>query len=379
MTTIPLSLYIHFPWCIQKCPYCDFNSHTLQTSISEEHYIKRLLADLALSLPYVRGRPLHSIFMGGGTPSLFSPRSIAALLEQIHKQFRCAPNMEITLEANPGTVDEKNFSGFFAAGVNRLSIGIQSFNAGHLKTLGRIHDGVTAERAIESALRAGFSNFNLDLMHGLPKQTPEQALADLNLALAFKPPHLSWYQLTIEPNTVFYKTKPPLPTDDALAEIQDQGEALLAESGYDHYEISAFSKNGQVSQHNMNYWQFGDYLGIGAGAHEKLSDACPNAIIRRARMRQPKDYLDSNKSMIASSEIITQDQLPFEFMMNAMRLKIPIERTLFEERTGLHWNDLLPTLQKASEKNFILFDQKSITVTPFGRRFLNDLLALFLE
>lgn len=379
MSTIPLSLYIHFPWCIQKCPYCDFNSHTLQTSIAEERYIKRLFEDLALSLSYVQNRPLHSIFMGGGTPSLFSPRYIAALLEYIHKKFRCAPDMEITLEANPGTVDEKNFSGFFAAGVNRLSLGIQSFDDAHLKTLGRIHDGKTAQQAIASALRAGFSNFNLDLMHGLPKQTPEQALADLTQALAFEPPHLSWYQLTIEPNTVFYKIKPTLPADDDLADIQDQGEALLAQHGYEHYEISAFAKNGRISQHNMNYWQFGDYLGVGAGAHEKLSAKLPHHILRRARMRQPKDYLDNQKSMIASSEIIAHNQLPFEFMMNALRLKTPVERSLFEERTGLHWSDLLPILHKAVEKNFILFDQESIVVTAFGRRFLNDLLALFLE
>jgi oxygen-independent coproporphyrinogen-3 oxidase len=377
-THIPLSLYIHFPWCRQKCLYCDFNAHALKDSIPEEQYLQRLLQDLDLSLAYAQNRPLHSIFMGGGTPSLFSPRSIAYLLEEINKRLHCSSDIEITMEANPGTVDEQNFRGFLAAGVNRLSLGIQSFQAAQLKTLGRIHDEQGAHRAIKAALQAGFHNFNLDLMHGLPNQTPEEAMSDLTQALAYDPPHLSWYQLTIEPNTVFYKTKPALPVDDALAEIQDQGEALLAAHGYDHYEISAFARQNQVSQHNMNYWQFGDYMGIGAGAHEKLSSACPELITRRWRMRQPKDYLDLSKPIIAGSEAIAREQLPFEFMMNAMRLKQPIQRSCFETRTGLSWDCLLPTLQIASDKQFIEYDESSISVTPFGRRFLNDLLALWL-
>lgn len=375
---IPLSLYIHFPWCIQKCPYCDFNSHALKNNVPEEHYLKRLLEDFNQSLPYVYNRPLHSIFMGGGTPSLFSPKSIGYLLAEINKQIAFSSTIEITLEANPGSVEEKQFHGFFAAGVNRLSLGIQSFHSGHLKTLGRIHDGDGAVRAIKAAINAGFSNFNLDLMHGLPNQTPEQALDDLKQALVFEPPHLSWYQLTIEPNTVFYKTKPTLPTDDALAAIQDQGEYLLAAHHYDHYEVSAFTKNGQMSQHNMNYWQFGDYLGIGAGAHEKLTNACPDGIIRRARMRQPKDYLDVTKPLIAEAQCITTKQLPFEFMMNALRLHQPIPRTLFETRTGLAWESLLPILQIAANKKLLQFDAQQMIVTPFGQKFLNDLLALFL-
>jgi len=375
---IPLSLYIHFPWCIQKCPYCDFNSHALKTPIAEEQYLKRLLEDLQQSLPYVDNRPLQSIFMGGGTPSLFSSHSIGYLLTEINKHLAFSSSIEITLEANPGTLEEGKFRGFFDAGINRLSLGIQSFHPEHLKKLGRIHDSQDAITAIKAAIKAGFSNFNLDLMHGLPNQTPTQAMHDLKQALVFEPPHLSWYQLTIEPNTLFYKTKPHLPTDDILATIQEQGENLLAQHHYDHYEVSAFAKNNQVSQHNINYWQFGDYLGIGAGAHEKLTDASTNTIIRRARMRQPKDYLDMTKSMIAENKIVTTEQLSFEFMMNALRLHQPIHRTLFETRTGLAWETIRPTLQIAADKELLQFDEQKIIVTALGQKFLNDLLALFL-
>lgn len=376
--TIPLSLYIHFPWCVQKCPYCDFNSHALKTNIPEQAYIARLLEDLDASLISAQNRSIQSIFMGGGTPSLFSAGSINYLLEQINQRLSFIDNVEITLEANPGTVDEKNFRGFFEAGVNRLSLGIQSFNPSHLKILGRIHDKQTALRAIESAINAGFSNFNLDLMHGLPEQTLDQALADLEQALVFKPPHLSWYQLTIEPNTVFYKNPPALPMDDLLAEIQQQGENLLAANGYEHYEISAFAKPQKMSQHNLNYWRFGDYLGIGAGAHSKITYLTPFNCERSWRTRQPKDYSDPSKSMVAGQESISAKHLPFEFMMNAMRLNQVIPRELFETRTGLNWSLLTPTLIIAAKQKLINYNEAQIIVTDLGRRFLNNLLELFM-
>ncbi len=377
--SIPISLYIHFPWCVQKCPYCDFNSHAIHQEIPQEIYLQRLLQDFDDSIEAFQSREIHSIFMGGGTPSLFSPHLIDSLLNHVQKKVRLKKNLEITLEANPGTVDEKNFKGFFITGINRLSIGVQSFNPVHLKTLGRIHDAHGAKRAIDSALRVGFSNFNIDLMHGLPNQTLKEAMCDLTTALSFSPPHLSWYQLTIEPNTLFYKIQPSLPPDDHLADIQAAGEDLLAQHGLQHYEVSAFAKPGKTSQHNTNYWQFGDYVGIGAGAHGKITLAAETPLIHRVhKIRQPKDYLAFGKSMIAGSEMIAQEKLPFEFLMNAMRLAQPILRETFETRTGLAWEILTPQLEKAVQKNLIEFDTKKISVTVLGRRFLNDLLTMFL-
>ncbi|MCD6047712.1 MAG: hemN [Gammaproteobacteria bacterium] len=401
---IPISLYIHFPWCIQKCPYCDFNSHALKQNIPEEVYVQRLIQDFEESLELLQGREIHSIFMGGGTPSLFSPAAISYLLNEIQRRAKLKPQAEISLEANPGTVDESRFKGFFEAGINRLSIGVQSFNANHLKTLGRIHDGERAKLAIEAAQNAGFKNFNIDLMHGLPQQSLEEAISDLQTALSFAPPHLSWYQLTIEPNTVFHKTRPTLPVDDILADIQEAGENLLAQNGFEHYEISAFAKPGHESQHNLNYWQFGDYLGIGAGAHGKVtypvatislekenhfqssatidSQMPQNNILinicRINKTRQPKDYLDLQKNMVAGKEIIAAERLPFEFMMNAMRLNRVIKRELFEARTHLTWESLTPYLTQAAAKNLIVYDHDQIIVTEIGRRFLNDLLEIFL-
>jgi oxygen-independent coproporphyrinogen-3 oxidase len=393
---IPISLYIHFPWCIQKCPYCDFNSHALKQNFPEETYIKRLIQDFEESLEVLQGREIHSIFMGGGTPSLFSPTAISSLLHEIQKRTKLKAQAEITLEANPGTVDESRFKGFFEAGINRLSIGVQSFNATHLKTLGRIHDGDRAKCAIEAAQNAGFKNFNIDLMHGLPSQSVEDAIKDLQTALSFSPPHLSWYQLTIEPNTIYYKTRPNLPTDDVLADIQDAGEKLLAENGFEHYEVSAFAKPDHESQHNLNYWQFGDYIGIGAGAHGKVTypaihtenstiassmgEKSPSINIYRIhKTRQPKDYLNPEKTMVAGKEVIAAERLPFEFMMNAMRLNRAISRELFETRTGLTWESLTPYLTQAAAKNLIEYNRHQIIVTEIGRRFLNDLLEIFLS
>ena len=379
INTIPLSLYIHFPWCIKKCPYCDFNSHTLQTTIPEKAYIKRLLEDLDASLPLVPNRRLFSIFIGGGTPSLFTPEHLNDLLKEVKKRIPFEPNIEITLEANPGTVDEKRFLGFFQAGINRLSIGIQSFNPKHLKILGRAHNSEMALSAIEKAKAAGFTNFNLDLMHGLPDQTVSEAIKDLEKAIQFNPPHISWYQLTIEPNTIFYKKPPNLPSENILAEIQTEGEKLLSETAYFNYEVSAFAKDQQMSQHNLNYWQFGDYLGIGAGAHQKISLSCPDNIQRSWRVRQPNDYLNPKKNLIAGSETIALNQLSFEFMLNAMRLNKPITRSLFESRTGLNWTFLEPSLQSAAEKKLLSFDAEKIILTVQGKKFLNNLLELFLK
>ena len=318
--------------------------------------------------------------MGGGTPSLFSPEAIADLLNFIHAHIPLEKNAEITLEANPGTVDEARFTGFHQAGVNRLSLGVQSFQNKHLKKLGRIHDTDAAQRAIHALKSAGFKRWNIDLMHGLPEQTFEEAMQDLETALRFEPSHLSWYQLTIEPNTVFYKHPPTLPADDLLASIQDEGEKILEAAGLKHYEISAFAKPDEESRHNKNYWLFGDYLGIGAGAHSKISSYQEDRLIieRMARARQPKDYMNTEKNNIAERKTIEHDQLAFEFMMNAMRLNQPITRQLFEERTGLKWQSISEIFEKAQSKKLLIADKILLMLTPLGRRFLNDVLALFL-
>ncbi|MFT4862825.1 MAG: putative oxygen-independent coproporphyrinogen III oxidase, partial [Pseudohongiellaceae bacterium] len=294
----PLGLYIHIPWCVRKCPYCDFNSHEAKTDIPEYSYVSKLLADFDHDYKFVQGRTIKSIFIGGGTPSLFSAQAFSRILDHLHKTAALAPGLEITLEANPGTAEANKFRGFFDAGINRLSIGVQSFSETNLKLLGRIHDGDQAKAAINIAVAAGFSNFNLDLMHGLPDQSEADALADLETAVGFKPNHLSWYQLTIEPNTAFYSKPPRLPSDDVLGDIQLAGEALLSSHGYDHYEVSAFSKPEFPSTHNLNYWRFGDYIGIGAGAHGKLT-LTDGSIVRLRKHKQPKHYLANDLSLIA--------------------------------------------------------------------------------
>ena len=373
----PLSLYIHVPWCVRKCPYCDFNSHEARGALPEDEYVAALLRDLEMALPQVWGRPVLTVFIGGGTPSLLSVRAVDALLSGVRARLTLAADAEITLEANPGTVEAGKFSGFRAAGVNRMSLGIQSLNDRHLKALGRIHDAREARRAAELAL-AAFDNVNLDLMYGLPEQTVAEAAADLAAAIALGPQHLSAYHLTIEPNTWFHRYPPVVPDDDTAAVMQDAVEAHLAAAGFEHYETSAFARTGRQSRHNLNYWHFGDYLGIGAGAHSKLS--FKNKILRESRARQPKSYLarSGDAGVISERREIPAAELPGEFMMNALRLNAGFALDLFARRTGLDLTRVLPMLDEAERRGLLLRDHRSAGPTPLGRRFLNDLIGLFL-
>jgi len=378
LTLPPLSLYIHIPWCVRKCPYCDFNSHAVTGELPEQRYIDALLRDLEAELCGVQGRTVETIFIGGGTPSLFSAAGIDRILRGVADLTPLSPTAEITMEANPGTFEQERFAGFHAAGVNRLSIGIQSFNANQLQTLGRIHNRDDALHAAGKAREIGFDNFNLDLMHGLPGQTPAQALDDLQLAINMQPQHLSWYQLTIEPNTEFHSKPPPLPEDESLWAIQEQGQALLSAEGYTQYEISAYSQPGKQARHNLNYWRFGDYLGIGAGAHGKITYPQQNRIQRRWKQRQPKAYMDAI-SALSGEQNIGLDELPFEFMMNALRLSQGVESGLFSQRTGLDLQVIDPALSKARSQGFLVDDPARIAPTEQGRLFLNNLLELFLN
>lgn len=373
---IPLSLYIHIPWCIRKCPYCDFNSHKSPEILPEQQYVQALIADLKEDLVRFPSREINTIFIGGGTPSLFSAEAYYALFNQLQLLLPFAKDIEITMEANPGTVEQQRFTEYRSLGINRLSLGIQSFNPTHLKALGRIHDEQQAHRAIESARKAGFDNLNLDIMHGLPKQTVAQGLEDLSMALAHQPEHLSWYQLTIEPNTVFYKQKPPLPNEDDAYLIEENGFALLQKAGFERYEISAFSKAQKQARHNLNYWLFGDYLGIGAGAHGKYTTA--EGIVRTHKHKQPKEYLNPEKSFLAGIKSISNNELIFEFMLNTTRLEQPIELDLFTKTTGIALNDLIPKLKIAENKNLISLTDTHWQVTALGRRYTNDLQTLFL-
>lgn len=375
--SIPLSLYVHIPWCVRKCPYCDFNSHAVRDELPEAAYIDTVLADLRHEARWAQGREIQSIFIGGGTPSLFSAQSIANLLDSANRIVSFASDIEITMEANPGTFEQDKFAGFLAAGVNRLSIGVQSFNTHHLKALGRIHCGQEAERAIAAAHQLGFKRLNIDLMHGLPDQTPQQALADLEQGLALGPDHLSWYQLTIEPNTEFYQRPPQIPEDDALWEIQQQGQARIRAAGFTQYEVSAYAKAPTArARHNLNYWEFGDYIGIGAGAHGKVTDLSTHEIHRRWKQRSPKAYM-THIDPLGGSRILAPNELPFEFMMNALRLidGVPTER--FHERTGQPIEVMAAVLQQAREKG--LLHHNRLQATPQGQLFLNDLLGLFLD
>ena len=380
----PLSLYIHVPWCVRKCPYCDFNSHESQGDIPEADYITALIEDLKQDLHWVQGREIQSIFFGGGTPSLLSARAYDTLFDGLTRHLSFNDNIEITLEANPGTFEAEKFNGYRRAGINRLSMGIQSFDPEQLKKLGRIHDKEQALRAIDMARDAGFDNFNLDLMHGLPDQTPEQALLDLDTALAFHPPHLSWYQLTIEPNTDFYKRPPVLPEDDILWDIQEQGQARLAEAGLKQYEISAYARPGRQARHNINYWRFGDYLGIGAGAHGKITVAGPEGhrVLRSQKARLPKRYLDETRQFLSATDIIASDDIAFECMMNALRLHSGISITDFEQRTGVTLDSLSKPMQKAESLGLIeraqVNNQDYIRASERGKQYLNELLSLFL-
>lgn len=372
----PLGLYIHIPWCLKKCPYCDFNSHAIEDELPEAEYCKQLIRDLTLDLPLVQGRQLDSIFIGGGTPSLFSPESIGKLLEKVSTKIPFAPDIEITLEANPGTFETEKFSRFREAGINRLSIGIQSYDQQKLSALGRVHSDQEALDASANASNAGFDNYNLDLMFGLPGQTMQQALEDLETALANDPTHLSWYQLTLEPNTVFYSKPPVLPDDDFIAQLQEKGIALLEKNGFFRYEVSAFSIHGKNSAHNMNYWQFGDYLGIGAGAHGKITIPDERKIIRTRKTRQPSSYLQQKDSFTVEAKEISELDLPLEFLMNALRLSEGCDTKLFEERTGLSMNSIQAQIDSLRKKG--LLQKERLAATDRGFLFLNSLLEEFL-
>jgi oxygen-independent coproporphyrinogen-3 oxidase len=374
----PLSLYIHLPWCVRKCPYCDFNSHAVREELPEDAYVDALISDLEQDLPRVWGRHVHTIFMGGGTPSLFSPAVIDRLLSAVRARLFVAPDAEVTLEANPGTVEVERFRGYRQAGVNRLSIGIQSFDEDKLKALGRIHGHDEALRAAAAACDAGFENFNLDLMFGLPRQTLAQALADLETAIALAPAHLSLYQLTIEPNTLFHHRPPALPDDDATYAMQEALQARLRTAGYDQYEVSAYAQAGRQCAHNRNYWRFGDYLGIGAGAHAKITDAA--GITRLWKAKQPKEYMTTAGTPpgIGGERRLTRAEVGLEFMMNVLRLTGGVESPLFAERTSLPLSLIEARLRAAEDRGLIEWDAHHIRPTELGRRFLNDLLALFL-
>jgi len=383
----PLALYIHFPWCEKKCPYCDFNSHQIKAGVSgdgkpgfdEQRYIKALIADLETELPNIWGRQVHSIFIGGGTPSLLSPAGMDDLLCAIRARVNLEPDAEITMEANPGSIEVDKFAAFAKCGINRVSIGVQSFQDKQLKALGRIHNGAEAKRAIQIALDH-FKSVNLDLMYGLPDQSLADAKADVEMALSFQTPHLSFYNLTLEPNTYFASFPPQLPSEDEIDAIFEQNLELLTKAGYQRYEVSAYAKKGQECKHNLNYWRFGDYIGIGAGAHGKLS--FPNKITRQVRERQPEAYMtameNKGNALIESKEIAAKE-LPFEFMLNTLRLTDGVATNTFSERTGLPLHVISKALTQASQKGLLDADPSKLKATDQGLRYLNNLQELFLE
>ncbi|MBL1143214.1 MAG: oxygen-independent coproporphyrinogen III oxidase-like protein [Proteobacteria bacterium] len=379
---LPLSLYIHLPWCVKKCPYCDFNSHEFTASKDDEDiYVDALIRDLETELPRIWGRTISSVFIGGGTPSLFSVKSLDKLLSALRARLNIYPDIEITLEANPGTAEAEKFRGYREAGINRLSIGIQSFNDKHLMSLGRIHDANEAKRAIDFARSAGFENFNIDLMFGLPNQTLNEALNDLEVAIKNAPSHLSWYQLTIESNTVFFSKPPDIPSDDQSWTMQEQGQAFLQENKYEQYEISAYAKDKQVAVHNMNYWEFGDYLGIGAGAHGKITNVAEGKIERFARHKIPKRYMElvGTESAITEKKSLNRKELPLEFMMNALRLTNGVPPHLYISRTGLPLKNIENELQRAVEQGLINWQLNNLKPTRKGQRYLNELLEMFVN
>ncbi len=378
----PISLYIHLPWCVKKCPYCDFNSHELSPSGFEEvQYIDALIRDLETELPRIWGRTVISVFIGGGTPSLFSPESLDKLLSAVRSRLNIHPEIEITLEANPGTAEAEKFRAYREIGINRLSLGVQSFNNENLKVLGRIHDSNEAHHAIELGKAAGFDNFNIDLMFGLPRQTINDALNDLEIAVAQLPTHISWYQLTIEPNTVFNAKPPKLPSDDDIWLIQEQGQTFLEENNFKQYEISAYAKDKHTALHNMNYWQFGDYLGIGSGAHGKITNVAENKIERFTRHKIPKRYteLAGNDVVITETRILNRDEIPLEFMMNALRLTNGVPTHLFPDRTGLPLKCTEKELMLAEERGLIDWQLDTLKPSREGQRYLNELLEIFVK
>jgi oxygen-independent coproporphyrinogen-3 oxidase len=378
---LPLSLYIHFPWCVQKCPYCDFNSHALKTELPEQRYIDALLADLDQDLEYFEEtRPLQSIFLGGGTPSLFSANAIQALLSGVEQRLAFAKDIEITLEANPGTVESGKFAGYRSAGVNRLSIGVQSFQDRHLQRLGRIHSGQEAIRAAEIAHRTGFDNFNLDLMFGLPEAALEDARADIKQAIALQPTHISFYQLTIEPNTYFHKFPPALPHDELIFAMQQECRQLLAENDYRQYEVSAYASPGFSCRHNKNYWQFGDYLGIGAGAHGKISRALPERIVRYAKVKSPERYLRTAATSQSCGErfCVPKEDLPLEFIMNRLRLRRSFDLRAYIAATGLDPQTLEPGLTQCLQQDLLRQANGRLYCTEQGWNFLDTVLQNFI-
>ena len=380
----PLSLYIHIPWCVKKCPYCDFNSHAQVGGLPEDAYIAALLADLDRDLAdfgeATMARPLHSIFFGGGTPSLFSPDSIARILDGVRQRLPFEAAIETTLETNPGTVEHGRFDGYRAAGVNRISFGVQSFDDEKLRRLGRIHSASDAARAVGEARDAGFDNFNIDLMYALPGQDLAGAARDIEQAIALAPTHISHYQLTIEPNTAFAAQPPVLPDSDAAWDMQEHCQGLLAAAGYAQYEISAYAQDGRRSRHNLNYWQFGDYLGIGAGAHGKITDPASGRIRRRAKQRTPRAYLENagQPRAIASEAMLAAPDLPFEYMMNALRLVEGVPMDEFAQRTGLGIGTIAPILADARQRGWLVESDQELRTTETGQRFLNDVISLFL-
>ena len=376
LTLPPLSLYIHIPWCVQKCPYCDFNSHGQNGELPQKAYVDALLADLRQDLHLVQGRKLHTIFIGGGTPSLFDANQIKRILDGANALIPFSDDIEITMEANPGTLEHDDFSAYRAAGVTRLSIGVQSFSKDKLNLLGRIHDQNEAQTAAQKASQAGYLSFNLDLMHGLPNQSFAEAMADIDTAAALNPPHLSWYQLTIEPNTLFHSKPPQLPDDEDLWQIYEQGQQKLAALGYEQYEISAYAKPGYQCRHNLNYWQFGDYLGIGCGAHGKVTLPEENRIIRTVKIKHPKGYLVASNYTFEQTEVAQEDRA-LEYLMNRLRLMTPIPKQEFEDRTGLHRDTLKDGMEKAKQRGLLTESAEHWQLTSKGHMFVNDLLTQF--
>ncbi|ABV35837.1 Coproporphyrinogen dehydrogenase [Shewanella sediminis HAW-EB3] len=376
LTLPPLSLYVHIPWCVQKCPYCDFNSHGQHGELPQQAYIDALIADLKNDIQYVQGRKLHSIFIGGGTPSLFDAAQIARLLTQVSLLIPFSEQIEISMEANPGTLEHDDFKAYYQAGVTRLSIGVQSFSSDKLNLLGRIHDKDEAKVAARMASEAGYDSFNLDLMHGLPNQSFDEAMADIDTAAALNPPHLSWYQLTIEQNTLFHSKPPQLPDDEALWKIYEQGQKKLASLGYEQYEISAYAKPGYRCQHNINYWQFGDYLGIGCGAHGKVTLLESNKIIRTVKIKHPKGYLAAEHYTFDLTEV-PEDERALEYLMNRFRLISPIPKSEFEQRTGLSRTVIEEGIAKAKAKSLLIENEEYWELTSKGQLFVNELLSQF--
>jgi putative oxygen-independent coproporphyrinogen III oxidase len=379
-TLPPLSLYIHIPWCVRKCPYCDFNSHNAPQTLPQEDYVTALLRDLDQDLPLAQGRKLQSIFFGGGTPSLFAPDNIARILDGAAARLELAPGIEVTLETNPGTVEHGPFANYLRAGVNRISFGVQSFDDAALKRIGRIHDAAQADRAVKQAQDAGIDNLNLDLMYALPQQTLAGALDDVEKALLLQTPHLSHYQLTLEPNTQFAANPPALPDEDSAWDMQEACQARLAQAGMAQYEVSAYAHSGAECAHNLNYWRFGDYLGIGAGAHAKLTDAESGTIRRRWKLRAPRGFLEhaGTPRGIGGDDVVVPEQLPFEFMLNALRLNAGFPLADFAARTGIALADIEPALDRAKARGWIKVEREQILASELGRRFLNDVIASFL-